>query len=58
MRRTGHEPEKGRLAIGMIFLPKTDLNAQEACRAIVENEVLQFGYGLYGWRQVPVNVFV
>jgi glutamate synthase (NADPH/NADH) large chain len=58
VRRTGHEPEKGRLAIGMIFLPKTDLNAQEACRAIVENEVLQFGYGLYGWRQVPVDVSV
>ena len=58
VRRTGHEPEKGRLAIGMIFLPKTDLNAQEACRAIVENEVLQFGYSLYGWRQVPVNVSV
>ncbi len=58
VRRTGHRPEKGRLAIGMVFLPKTDLNAQEACRAIVENEVLQFGYGLYGWRQVPVDVSV
>ena len=58
VRRTGHVPEKGRLAIGMVFLPKTDLNAQEACRAIVENEVLQFGYGLYGWRQVPVDVSV
>ena len=56
--RSGHVPEKGRLAIGMVFLPKADLNAQEHCRAIVEADVLQCGYGLYGWRQVPVNVSV
>ncbi len=58
VRRTGHEPESGVLAIGMVFLPKTDMNGQEHCRTIVENEVLRCGYGLYGWRQVPVNVSV
>jgi len=58
VKRTGHEPENGILAIGMIFLPKTDMNAQEQCRTIVENEVLRCGYGLYGWRQVPVNISV
>ena len=27
--RTGHEPRPGRIAVGMIFLPRTDLGAQE-----------------------------
>ncbi len=40
----------------MVFLPKTDLGAQERCRTIVETEILAFGYGIYGWRQVPINV--
>ncbi|MBM3618045.1 MAG: glutamate synthase large subunit [Alphaproteobacteria bacterium] len=43
-----------RLAVGMIFLPKKNFGAQEACRAIVETEILRLGYRLYGWRQVPV----
>jgi len=58
IRRTGHEPGKGRLAVGMIFLPRTDLHAQERCREIVETEILRFGHRIYGWRQVPVNVDV
>ncbi|MBF0305245.1 MAG: glutamate synthase large subunit [Alphaproteobacteria bacterium] len=58
VRHTGHEPVPGRLAVGMIFLPKTDLGAQERCRGIVETEILNFGYSIYGWRQVPVNVTV
>ncbi|MEM9682618.1 MAG: glutamate synthase large subunit [Pseudomonadota bacterium] len=58
IRRTGHEPGGGRLAVGMIFLPRTDLHAQERCRQIVETEILRFGYRIYGWRQVPVNVDV
>ena len=53
--RTGHEPHEGPLAVGMVFLPKTDLAAQETCRAIVESEILRFGYNIYGWRQVPVD---
>jgi glutamate synthase (NADPH/NADH) large chain len=58
IRHQGHEPVPGRLAIGMAFLPKTDLGAQERCRCIVETEILNFGYTIYGWRQVPVNVAV
>ena len=58
IERTGHSPDTGRLAVGMVFLPKTDLNAQEVCRGIVETEVLDRGYRIYGWRQVPVNVEV
>ncbi len=58
IRHTGHDPVPGRLAIGMIFLPKTDLGAQERCRCIVETEILNLGYTIYGWRQVPVDVSV
>ena len=47
-----------RIAVGMVFLPRTDLDAQEACRSIVESEILRFGYAIYGWRQVPVDISV
>ncbi len=56
--RTGHEPKPGRLGVGMVFLPKADLGQLERCRTIVESEILSFGYTIYGWRQVPVNVEV
>jgi glutamate synthase (NADPH/NADH) large chain len=55
VERTGHETGEGRLAVGMVFLPKTDLGAAEVCRAIVESEILNFGYRIFGWRQVPIN---
>jgi len=58
VERTGHEVKPGRLGVGMIFLPRTDFAAQEECRSIVESEVLGFGYVIYGWRQVPVDVSV
>ncbi|MGR3494163.1 glutamate synthase large subunit [Citreimonas sp.] len=55
--RTGHSPRKDELiAVGQVFLPRTDFNAQEACRTIVETEVLRMGHYIYGWRHVPVNV--
>ena len=44
------------LAVGMVFLPRTDLDGQERARSIVETEILSFGYAIYGWRQVPVNI--
>ena len=52
---SGDDHIEGRIAIGMVFLPKTDLGAQEAGRAIIETEILEFGYGIYGWRQVPID---
>jgi len=55
---SGHQPRPNRLAVGMIFLPRTDLAAQETCRTIVESEVIDAGYTIYGWRQVPVDVSV
>jgi glutamate synthase (NADPH) large chain len=55
---SGHRPQNRRLAVGMVFLPRTDLGAQERCRTIVESEVIDAGYTIYGWRQVPVDVSV
>ena len=59
IRRTGHEPDMGKLiAVGQVFLPRTDFGAQERCRTIVESEVLRMGHYIYGWRHVPVNTEV
>ncbi|MDT0681586.1 glutamate synthase large subunit [Roseicyclus sp. F158] len=57
IRRTGHEPHEDQMiAVGQVFLPRTDFAAQEVCRTIVEAEVLRMGYYIYGWRHVPVEI--
>ncbi|KGM89519.1 glutamate synthase (NADPH) large subunit [Roseovarius mucosus DSM 17069] len=57
IRRTGHEPNESRLvAVGQVFLPRTNFGAQEQCRTIVETEVLRMGHTIYGWRHVPVDI--
>ena len=57
IRRTGHEPGENELiAVGQVFLPRTDFGAQEHCRTIVETEVLRMGHYIYGWRHVPVSI--
>ncbi|SDD37665.1 glutamate synthase (NADPH/NADH) large chain [Paracoccus isoporae] len=59
IRRTGHEPDKDKLiAVGQVFLPRTDFGAQERCRTIVETEVIRMGHYIYGWRHVPVDISV
>ena len=59
VRRTGHEPDAKKLiAVGQVFLPRTDFGAQERCRTIVETEVLRMGHYIYGWRHVPVDISV
>ncbi|MCY3982529.1 MAG: glutamate synthase large subunit [Roseovarius sp.] len=59
IRRTGHEPHQDQLiAVGQIFLPRTDFDSQETCRSIVESEVIRMGHYIYGWRHVPVDVTV
>ena len=56
VRRTGHAPRGEKLAVGQIFLPRSDFGAQESCRTIVETEVLRMGYYIYGWRHVPLDI--
>ncbi|WP_395670612.1 glutamate synthase central domain-containing protein, partial [Phenylobacterium sp.] len=58
VERIGHEVRPGPIAVGQVFLPRTDLSAQELCRTIVEAEALRFGFYIYGWRQVPVDTSV
>ncbi len=58
VKNTGHTLRPGPIAVGQVFLPRTDLGAQEAARTIVESEALRFGFYIYGWRQVPVNTSV
>ena len=55
---SGHKPLHARLAVGMVFMPRTDLGAQETCRTLVESEIIEAGWSIYGWRQVPVDVSV
>ncbi|SNB65173.1 glutamate synthase (NADPH) large subunit [Arboricoccus pini] len=47
-----------RIAVGMVFLPRNSFSQQETCRALVESELLHFGYSIRGWRQVPVDTSV
>ncbi len=54
----GHEPRSSPVGVGQIFLPRTDVSAQDKARALVEAELLAEGYALYGWRQTPVDVSV
>jgi len=56
---SGGDPQvAGRIAVGTVFLPRTDLGAQERCRIIVETEILRAGHTILGWRQVPVDISV
>ena len=54
----GSKGTGGRIAVGMVFLPRTDFAGQERCRTIFETEILGFGYSILGWRQVPVDTTV
>ena len=56
--RTGHKAKKAIVAVGMIFLPRTDFSAQDQARTIVESELLRAGCYIYGWRQVPIDVSI
>ena len=58
VERTGHKPSSAKIAVGQIFLPRTDMAAQEAARTIVERELIREGFYIYGWRQVPIDVDV
>ena len=53
---TGHKHQReDEVCVGMIFLPRNDYSAQEACRTVVESELTNSNFYIYGWRQVPVE---
>jgi glutamate synthase (NADPH/NADH) large chain len=58
IERAGQTPKPHLLGVGMVFMPRTDLAAQESCRTIVESEIIAFGHFIYGWRQVPIDISV
>jgi glutamate synthase (NADPH/NADH) large chain len=58
VRTIGQSLRAGPIAIGQVFLPRTDLGAQDRARAIVETEVLRAGFYIYGWRQTPIDLSV
>lgn len=42
------------LSVGMIFFPRDDEN-RDRCRAILEDQILEHGLQVLGWRAVPLN---
>ena len=54
----GQSPRPGPICVGQVFLPRTDLGAQDRARAIVETEALRAGFWIYGWRQTPIDLSV
>ena len=58
VERLGFKTDSTRMAVGQVFLPRTSFDQQETCRSIVETEILNFGYTIYGWRQVPISIEV
>jgi glutamate synthase (NADPH) large chain len=58
IERQGVKVGASKVAVGQVFLPRVDLEGQERCRTIVETEIIRMGYGVFGWRQVPVNTSV
>ena len=58
IRHTGQKPNDKPFAVGMIFLPRTNFEAQERSRSIVESEIIKENFKIYGWRHVPVDTKV
>ncbi|MBU2089397.1 MAG: glutamate synthase large subunit [Alphaproteobacteria bacterium] len=58
VEQLGFKTDGSRMAVGQVFLPRTSFDQQETCRSIVETEILNFGYTIYGWRQVPISIDV
>ena len=54
----GQSVRPGPICVGQVFLPRTDLGAQDRARAIVETEALRAGFWIYGWRQTPIDLSV
>jgi glutamate synthase (ferredoxin) len=48
-------PERDRLAVGMIFLPRYNPDHRERSRALLNETVREYGLEVVGWRDVPVD---
>ena len=48
-------PERERLAVGMIFLPRTNPDHRERSRQILNETVQEYGLDVLGWRDVPAD---
>ena len=55
IERSGHTTNDKPFAVGMVFLPRTNFEAQEKSRIIIESEIIKEGFKIYGWRHVPLN---
>ena len=58
IERTGHKSNNLAFGVGMIFLPRTNFNAQERSRSIVESEIIKGGFKIFGWRHVPIDTSI
>ncbi|WBL26131.1 glutamate synthase large subunit [Zunongwangia sp. HGR-M22] len=47
-------PEFGEYAAGMVFLPRSE-NQLKICKEIFEEEIINQGLNIIGWREVPVD---
>ncbi len=54
----GHKYNNSQICVGMVFLPKNDYSSQEKAKTVVESELTNNNFFIYGWRQVPVNTKV
>ena len=48
-------PERERLAVGMIFLPRYNPDHRERSRQILNETVREYGLDVLGWRDVPAD---
>ena len=48
-------PDRGDLAVGMIFLPRYNLEHRERARTLLEETIAEYGLLRLLWRDVPVN---
>ena len=55
IQQTGHENSDDNLCVGMLFLPRENMGAQDQARLIVETEIIRYGFYIYGWRQAPID---
>lgn len=52
----GHRrPDEDSIGVGMVFLPREDIDKQDICRSLIESALMKFNFKLYAWRYVPVN---